>query len=283
MSTSIEGYPKVSVIISTYNRPAMIGRALASLHKQTFTDFEVIVVDDFSDDPEAYEKVLQEWAAALEVRDIGMTAYRNPFNSGYQCYPKNRGIGMAAGDYIAYLDDDNEFRPDHLQVCVDAIEQDFSTDMVYSRMSYICDDEESREALRKQFDGETLEGDAPGMKWQPERMASLLSERNYIDTSTILHSKGAFYRLVRESGYGWDEALRRKADHNLVWRWASHGLTGKMVDKVTVDYHWHKGSLQLTRPEIEVPVVFNYSQYLAVRKYADEETGTNDALPKAAV
>jgi len=42
------------------------------------------------------------------------------------CMPKNKGIEQARGDYIAYLDDDNEWRPNHLQVCVEGIESNFS-------------------------------------------------------------------------------------------------------------------------------------------------------------
>lgn len=261
-------YPKVSVIISTYDRAYLLKRALKSLLAQSFDDFEVIVVDDGSPHPDEYQRVFDEYVPLFDGRGINVWPFRIADNSGYQCYPKNRGIERASGDYIAYLDDDNEWRPNHLQVCVDAIESDFSHDMVYTRLHYIVDDEIARDRLAKQFE-KVPEGDAAGTPWNPQQFV----KGNYIDTSTILHSKGAFWRLVRESGYGWDEKLRRFGDWNFVWRWATFGNNAKLVDEVTVDYHWHAGSLQVTRPAIETPMTFNYAQYITVKKATDETIG----------
>ncbi len=255
-------WPKVSVVISTYERPKKLDRALESVYAQTFDDFEVVIVDDCTPDQDAMHKVLDKWEAKFSSRGVDMWAYRLEINSGYQCFPKNRGIERARGDYIAYLDDDNTWRPDHLQVCVDAIESDMSTDMVYSRLCYVVSDDAARKKVGEMFDGRIPEGDGLGIEWNPD----VLAEKNYIDTNTILHSKGAFWHLVRETGYGWDEKLRRFGDWNFVWRWAVFGNNAKLVDKVTVDYYWHVNMMQLTRPAVEAPVCFNYSQYLALRK-----------------
>lgn len=266
--------PKVSVVISTFDRPQMLDRALASVHAQTFADFEVIVVDDGSPEPLAYEPVLNKWQAALDARGINLFALRIDVNSGYQCFPKNRGIEHASGDYIAYLDDDNVWLPQHLATVTAAIEADFSHDMVYSRVRYVVDNDATRALMQeKQITG--FEGDTVGTAWNPQ----LMGQRNYIDTSTVLHSKGAFWRLVRESGYGWDESLRRFGDWNLFWRWGLAGLNGKLVDEVTVEYHWHAGCLQLTRPLIETPMTFNYAQWLASRKATDEAIGYTRPVP----
>ena len=262
-------YPKVSVVISTYNRPKMLDRALVSIHAQTFGDFEVIIVDDASPCIEEMQALVTKWEAKFMERGIELWAYYVEENSGYQCYPKNRGIEKARGDYIAYLDDDNEWRPDHLAALVGAIESDYSTDLVYSRLHYIVEDDDAREMLKKAFDGTVPEGDTIGVEWNP----NLLAQKNFIDTSTVLHSKGAFWRMVRESGYGWDESLRRFGDWNFVWRWAVHGNNAKLVDKVTVNYHWHSTSLQLTRPMIEQPMTFNYAQWMLNRKATNAAIG----------
>jgi glycosyltransferase involved in cell wall biosynthesis len=259
-------YPKVSVVISTYNRPEMLDRALESVCNQTFSDFEVVVVDDCSPRQDETRDVMEKWYATLEGRGVELIAMRLGENSGYQCMPKNRGVEMARGDYIAYLDDDNTWRPDHLSKCVEAIEADFSTDLVYSRLCYHAD-EEAQKLYKEQAGYELPLGDCEGQPWMP----ALLTQRNYVDTSTILHSKGAFWRLVRDSGYGWDEGLRRFGDWNFVWRWAVHGLTGKLVDAVTVDYNWHAGSMQISRPAVEVPVCFNFAAYQALRKERNHE------------
>jgi len=259
-------YPKVSVVISTYNRPEMLDRALESVCNQTFSDFEVVVVDDCSPRADETRDVMEKWYSTLEGRGVELIAMRLGENSGYQCMPKNRGVEMARGDYIAYLDDDNTWRPEHLAKCVEAIEADFSTDLVYSRLCYHADEEAQK--LYKEQAGYALPlGDCEGQPWLPP----LLTQRNYVDTSTILHSKGAFWRLVRDSGYGWDEGLRRFGDWNFVWRWAVHGLTGKLVDAITVDYNWHAGSMQISRPAVEVPVCFNFAAYQALRKERNHE------------
>jgi len=275
-------YPLVSIVISTYNRPAKLNVTLASVYAQTFSDFEVVIVDDCSPHPAdsilssedqciqfppEYLSVLEKWAPVFDKRGIDIWAYRLGENSGYHCMPKNRGVEKARGDYIAYLDDDNEWRPNHLQVCINGIESDFSTDMVYTRMCYRGDQMQIDKFNESIPDGKLPVGDAPGTAWNP----MLLNNRNYIDTSVIMHSKGAFWRLVRESGYGWDETLRRFGDWNFVWRWGVFGLTGKMLDVVTLDYNWHAEQLQLTRPCVEIPVCLNYSQYVSLRKDRSRE------------
>lgn len=264
----MNNYPKVSVVISTYNRPERLDKALASVVEQSFEDFEVVVVDDATPDVAAMRSVFEKWGPRFEKRDVALWPYRIDENSGYQCAPKNRGIEKAAGDYIAYLDDDNTWRPDHLSTCVDAIERDFSHDMVYTRLCYHIESQEVHDDIIARFgDGSLIAGDAPGHKWDPEALLG----GNYIDTSSILHSKGAFWRMVRQDEYGWDESLRRFGDWNFVWRWAMAGNTAKLVDKVTVDYMVHSGSMQVSRPAVEVPVCLNYAAYRAIRKDRNRE------------
>src|SRR5436309_14122755 len=104
LSETRSEYPRVSVIISTYDRPAMLDRALASVYAQTFDDYEVIVVDDCSPNREELRVLLERWHGKFEAAGKELIGLRLGENSGYQCMPKNRGIEMARGDYIAYLD-----------------------------------------------------------------------------------------------------------------------------------------------------------------------------------
>lgn len=265
-------YPTVSVVISTYNRPDMLDRSLASVYAQTFNSFEVVIIDDCTPDIDAMQSVITKWDTRFQSRGISLFPYRLDENTGSQSVPKRVGIEKSSGDYIAYLDDDNEWRPDHLATLIAAIESDFSHDMVYSRLCYKVDDDEARTKLAEAFNGVVPEGDTIGSPWNPQK----LLEKNYIDTSTILHSKGAYCRMVREEDSewcGWDPRSRRKGDWTFVRKWALYGNNAKLVDKVTVDYHWHKGCLQLTRPDIETPITFNYMQWLGVRKETDALIG----------
>jgi glycosyltransferase involved in cell wall biosynthesis len=95
--------PAVSVIIPTYNRAALVGEALASVQAQSFRDFEVLVVDDGGTD--ATPEVL---AACRGVRVL-----RHPRRRGVSA-ARNTGINAARGEWLAFLDSDDLWRPDKL-------------------------------------------------------------------------------------------------------------------------------------------------------------------------
>ena len=103
--------PTVSVIIPAYNREGTVLRAINSVLGQTFRDLEVIVVDDGSTD-RTVEVVNQDQDGRIRllrhIRNMGAAEARNT------------GMKAAAGRYIAWLDSDDEWMPDKLQVQLDA-------------------------------------------------------------------------------------------------------------------------------------------------------------------
>jgi len=103
-----EKNPTVSVIIPTYNRAHLIGRAIQSVLNQTYRDFEIIIVDDGSTDNT--EEVIKEF----QKRDERIRYIKHERNKGY---PKtlNTGIKAAKGEYIAFQDDDDEWLPEKLE------------------------------------------------------------------------------------------------------------------------------------------------------------------------
>ncbi len=96
--------PAVSVIIPTFNRASVLDRAVASVLGQTFTDFELIVVDDGSTDET--DRVLARSGARLRVHRQG--------NQGVSA-ARNAGIRMARGKWIAFLDSDDCWLPEKLE------------------------------------------------------------------------------------------------------------------------------------------------------------------------
>jgi glycosyltransferase involved in cell wall biosynthesis len=96
-----------SVIIPTYGRSALLAEAVASVLAQSFTDFECIVVDDAS--PEA-PTLPDDPRLQLIVR---------PHNGGPPA-ARNTGIAAATGDYVAFLDDDDVWRPERLSAAAEA-------------------------------------------------------------------------------------------------------------------------------------------------------------------
>lgn len=102
---------KVSVIIATYHRFDLLPRAVRSALAQTFADIEIIVVDDNppeSKDREETEKAMAQFALPNVVY------LRNEKNSG-GAVTRNNGIQIATGDYIAFLDDDDEYLPERIE------------------------------------------------------------------------------------------------------------------------------------------------------------------------
>ena len=105
--------PVVSVIIPTFNRPHLLRRALESCFAQTLTNIELIVVNDGGEEVEAL-------LANLDAPpSIALRYVRHERNAGLAA-ARNTGLEAALGGYIAYLDDDDRFLPDHLERLSDA-------------------------------------------------------------------------------------------------------------------------------------------------------------------
>ena len=105
--------PRVSVIIPTYNRAGVVSGAIRSMLGQTLSEIEVIVVDDGSSDhtPEV----------VASFRDGRVRYLRHETNKGVAA-ARNSGIRAARGEFLAFLDDDDQSLPERLQRQVHAIE-----------------------------------------------------------------------------------------------------------------------------------------------------------------
>jgi len=114
MTTSTDATPLVSIILPTYNRAGVIGRAIQSVLDQTYPHWELIIVDDASTDQTA--QIVQ----ALHHPCVYYV--RLPINCGHPSRPRNIGWLLARGVYIAYIDDDNAWRPNHLERLVTTTE-----------------------------------------------------------------------------------------------------------------------------------------------------------------
>lgn len=117
-----------SVIICTFNREKLLGRALQSLLQQKFQDFEVIVVDDGSTD--------QTFSVVKN--------YRNKLNLRY-IFQQNKGLSVARnvggfsanGEYITFLDSDDEYLPHHLSSRYEVLMNDSNIQFLYGGVQVV--------------------------------------------------------------------------------------------------------------------------------------------------
>ena len=97
---------KISVIMLTYNREALVARAIECVLGQTFTDFEFIIVDNGSTDQSG---AIADQYAAKDKRIHVIHKECGNIGSG-----RNAGLDAADGEYIAFIDDDDWCEPDFL-------------------------------------------------------------------------------------------------------------------------------------------------------------------------
>lgn len=132
--------PKVSVVIPVYNVEEYLEECLDSVLNQTYSDYEIIAVNDGSTDDSA--KILSDYAN--KYKKIKVISIKNQGLS----IARNVGIGVATGDYIVFLDSDDKITEETLKNCVKKLEED-RLDAVFFESEIIIDGVDSN--LKLQF------------------------------------------------------------------------------------------------------------------------------------
>lgn len=107
---------KVSVIMPTHNRVDLLQRAISSVLSQTYANIELIVVDDASTD--STPALLQQYAGEIK-------SFKNAQASG-ACEARNKGVEMATGDLLLFLDDDDEYKENAVESLVRAYDSSWA-------------------------------------------------------------------------------------------------------------------------------------------------------------
>ena len=124
--------PLVSVIIPTYNHANFLGKALESIIHQTYNNWEAIVIDNHSTD---------ETNKVIDKFKDSRIQYFKIFNDGIIAKSRNFGINVAKGDWIAFLDSDDWWTKDKLEICIKNIAED--VDFIYHKLDIIYDNSNS--------------------------------------------------------------------------------------------------------------------------------------------
>jgi glycosyltransferase involved in cell wall biosynthesis len=102
--------PLISIVIPTYNHSIYLKKALTSVINQTFENWEVIVVDNYSSD---------DTSKIINTYNDPRIKYIKNHNNGVIANSRNNGIKFAKGEWIAFLDSDDWWKPEKLKTCVD--------------------------------------------------------------------------------------------------------------------------------------------------------------------
>lgn len=121
--------PFVSVIMPAYNAARTIAEAIESVLQQTYTDFELIILNDFSNDETKY--IIKKY-----IQDVRIVYIENEKNLGVS-ETRNRGISMAKGEWIAFLDSDDIWEKDKLQKQIELIQIEKDVILCYTSSAFM--------------------------------------------------------------------------------------------------------------------------------------------------
>ncbi len=231
--------PLVSVIVPTHNRPEMLTEALRSILDQTYPNYEIIVVNDAGTD---VENVVMPFNQAQRVtyvkhgRNLGLAAARNT------------GLKLARGKYIAYLDDDDLYYPDHLETLVHGL--------LASGFKVAYTD--AYRAHQKREGGRYVitHRDVPySFDFDGDRMLV----GNFIPVLCVMHERSC----LDEVG-GFDEELSSHEDWDL-WIRVSRKHPFLHLKKITCEFSWREDGTTMTSGRKE--------DYLGTRERIYEKYG----------
>jgi glycosyltransferase involved in cell wall biosynthesis len=171
--------PFFSIIIPTYNRSSKLKNALDSVLSQTFSNFEILIMDDGSVDDTP--KIIAEYK---DNRII----YQWDLNSGGPSHPRNRGLSISKGEWICFLDSDDWWKKDKLEVCSKMLND--KVDLLYHDLEII--DKTGGKVKNKISKGRILNKNI---------IQDLLINGNAINNSSVIIRKTVFDQigLINES------------------------------------------------------------------------------------
>ena len=193
--------PAISIIIPMYNVEKYIGECLDSILAQTFTDYEVIAVDDCSSDKtcEVVESYLPKFNGGGGVKLNLICSDKN--SGGNVGIPRNKAIGLSRGSYLFFMDSDDAIVDDALKTLYDAAEK-FNVDVVHCEKYFQAPDD-------------TVTTDRNLLKEKSDENVDFVSEPTFV--SDNLEDRVRDFGTQKFIGYPWNKLIRRDliAEHNI--------------------------------------------------------------------
>jgi glycosyltransferase involved in cell wall biosynthesis len=227
--------PTISVIIPTYNSARFIRRTISSVLNQSYTDWELLVIDDKSTDNTI------ELVEKFSRQDARIKFYQTNMNSGGPAGPKNLGLRKARGEYVAFLDHDDEWSSDKLSKQLECFKDPKYKDLglVYCWVKIKDSRGEIISRYKKGYQG---------------RVMGKISDGNFILSSSCMMLKADIFQKI---GF-FDQRFKLFDDWDMWLRCAAAGYEFDFVQQFLVDYSVHQDNACYGRYDI------NKSEFMAL-------------------
>lgn len=217
-----DGGPVFSVVIPIYDRVDELREAIDSTLSQSFRNFELILICDGSPVPTL--ELVDSYAENCQIK-----TFRFDTSSGNACRARNKGIELAAGQYVSFLDSDDIAIESRLERSLFHV-FDKGVDVVGGAIEYLVSDNVVRGFTNGQI-GFTSE----------DCTYDMLKQGNRLSTCTVSVAR----RALMDHG-GFRQEMRYREDHELWLRLAYHGCTFYNSPEVFAKYRIHPGNAECT-------------------------------------
>lgn len=228
--------PLVSAVITTYRRDEeILKRAIESVLNQTYLNIELIIVDDNGVNS-TYHKMVKKLVGNLNQDNMSLIVHEK--NKGVQ-RARNNGLEKAHGEYIAFLDDDDEWLPNKIakQVEVFQTSTDDNLGLVYCWYNTVTVDSNNRKKLSL----------ITSPKYDNDHVIIELLRKNFIGSTSLPLLKKEY---VQEVG-GFDESLPSSQDLDL-WVRMAQKFKVAVVEEPLLNYYYYSGEKITNNPSSKI-------------------------------
>ena len=222
------------------NRNDLIRESIQSIIKQTNSSWELLIIDDNSDNPDELIKIIKSY------NDNRIKYHRLPLLNGYgQAAARNFGNMLAQSKYIAVMDSDDIASSDRISLTLDAFER-YNCDLVYGELE-IWYPESNKISLR------------------PDKYKARPFDIEYFKKYDFIPHSTCTYMKKIAMNFPYNSFFTKACDYDFLSRVAEHGYILYYIDKILLKYRQHDRSISKT------PVKYNFDDFIRFGRCWDKK------------